>query len=53
MRILYLDPYHGGSHAAFARGWQRHSRHHIELQTLPVVALDAAQDRSKSRMNPS
>jgi len=36
MRILVLDAYHGGSHAAFSRGWARHSRHQHELLTLPA-----------------
>ena len=35
MRILLVSPYHGGSHAAWARSLQRHSRHEIELLTLP------------------
>ena len=35
MRILLVSPYHGGSHAAWAVGLQRHSRHDIELLTLP------------------
>jgi glycosyltransferase involved in cell wall biosynthesis len=34
MRILLVSPYHGGSHAAWALGLQRHSRHDIELLTL-------------------
>ena len=36
MRILGLDSYHGGSHAAFVRGWMRHSRHDWTLLTLPA-----------------
>jgi len=36
MRVLFLDPFHGGSHRAFAEGWARHSRHTIELHTLPA-----------------
>ena len=31
MHILYLDPFHGGSHAAVAEGYARHSRHDITL----------------------
>lgn len=34
-RILLLSPYHGGSHEAFAEGLAAHSRHEIELLTLP------------------
>ena len=30
-----MEPFFGGSHRAFARGWQAHSRHEIELLTLP------------------
>jgi glycosyltransferase involved in cell wall biosynthesis len=36
MRILYLDPYHGGSHAASARGYSAQSRHHLHVLTLPI-----------------
>ena len=35
MRILLISPYHGGSHASWAQGLERHSRHTIELLTLP------------------
>ena len=35
MRILLVSPYHGGSHASWAQGLERHSRHTIELLTLP------------------
>ncbi len=35
MQILYLEAFFGGSHRAFAEGLQRHSRHAIELITLP------------------
>lgn len=35
MRILLVSPYHGGSHASWAHGLERHSRHLIELLTLP------------------
>ncbi len=35
MRILLISPYHGGSHASWAQGLKRHSRHTIELLTLP------------------
>lgn len=34
MRILFLDPFHGGSHSAIAAGYARHSRHAVELLTL-------------------
>ncbi|MFH1277537.1 MAG: DUF3524 domain-containing protein [Candidatus Eisenbacteria bacterium] len=34
-RILFLEPYCGGSHKAFAEGLARHSGHEIELVTLP------------------
>ncbi len=30
-----LDPYHGGSHAAFLDGWRAHSRHRWSVLTLP------------------
>jgi len=35
VRLLYLDPYHGGSHAAFVDGWRAHSRHRWTVLTLP------------------
>lgn len=35
MRVLLMSPYHGGSHASWAHGLQRHSNHEIELLTLP------------------
>ncbi|MFW5828756.1 MAG: tRNA-queuosine alpha-mannosyltransferase domain-containing protein [Planctomycetota bacterium] len=35
LRLLFLDAYHGDSHAAFALGWQAHSRHRITVETLP------------------
>lgn len=37
MRILYLDAFHGGSHAAIAQGYARHSRHDITLLALPIA----------------
>nr|PZN21901.1 MAG: hypothetical protein DIU80_18525 [Chloroflexota bacterium] len=37
MRILYLDPFHGGSHAAVAEGFARHSRHDVTLLTLSIA----------------
>lgn len=36
MQILILSPYHGGSHKAWAEGFQRHSRHQVDLLTLPA-----------------
>jgi glycosyltransferase involved in cell wall biosynthesis len=33
--ILLIEPFFGGSHAAWARGLQAHSAHRIELLTLP------------------
>jgi glycosyltransferase involved in cell wall biosynthesis len=36
MHILYLDPYHGGSHAASANGYIAHSQHTFTLLTLPI-----------------
>jgi glycosyltransferase involved in cell wall biosynthesis len=35
MQVLFLEAFFGGSHRAFAEGLQRHSRHGIELITLP------------------
>ena len=36
MRILALNPFHGGSHQAFLEGWQRHSRHEFTILSLPA-----------------
>ena len=35
LRILFVEPFYGGSHRAFLDGLVRHSRHGIELLTLP------------------
>ncbi len=34
MRILIVEPYFTGSHAAWARGYQRHSRHDVDILSL-------------------
>ena len=34
-RILLLEPFYGGSHKDVADGLKAHSRHHIDLLTLP------------------
>lgn len=36
MKVLLISPYHGGSHAAWANGYQKFSRHQIRLLTLPA-----------------
>ena len=36
MRILLLSPYHGGSHRAWAEGYQATSAHDVSLLTLPA-----------------
>ncbi|MGC9399612.1 MAG: tRNA-queuosine alpha-mannosyltransferase domain-containing protein [Anaerolineae bacterium] len=36
MHILLVVPYFGGSHRAWAEGYARHSRHQVELLTLPA-----------------
>ncbi len=35
MRILIIEPFNGGSHAAWAQGYQRHSAHEIDILGLP------------------
>jgi len=35
LTVLLLEPYHSGSHAAWAEGYAAHSRHRVELLTLP------------------
>lgn len=36
MKICLISPYHGGSHQAWAAGYQQHSQHDITLLTLPA-----------------
>lgn len=36
LRILALEPYYGGSHRAFLDGYRDHSRHSVELLTMPA-----------------
>lgn len=35
MKILFLEPFFGGSHQDFAMGFSAHSRHEVTLLTLP------------------
>ena len=35
MQILIIEPFNGGSHAAWAKGYQRHSSHVVEILGLP------------------
>jgi glycosyltransferase involved in cell wall biosynthesis len=37
VRILFLNPFHGGSHAAVAEGYARRSQHDITLLTLSIA----------------
>lgn len=34
-KLLFLEPYFTGSHAAWLRGYQSHSSHHIDRLTMP------------------
>jgi glycosyltransferase involved in cell wall biosynthesis len=36
MKIVWLDAFHGGSHAAVAEGYARHSRHTVHILALPI-----------------
>ena len=36
MKILALEPYHGGSHKAFISGWSSNSRHEWTVLGLPA-----------------
>lgn len=36
MHVLVLEPFGGGSHATFYRGWSRHSRHRFTICELPA-----------------
>jgi glycosyltransferase involved in cell wall biosynthesis len=35
-RVLFIEPYDGGSHRAFREGWIKRSRHQFESFTLPA-----------------
>lgn len=35
-KILLISPYHGGSHRAWATGYQQYSQHQVQLLTLPA-----------------
>jgi len=35
MRVLLIEPYDTDSYAAWARGYRDHSRHQVDLMTLP------------------
>ncbi len=37
MRVLVLEPFGGGSHAAWCAGWEQHSRHALTVMSLPAV----------------
>jgi glycosyltransferase involved in cell wall biosynthesis len=37
MKVLFLEPFFGGSHQDFATGFAQHSRHEVTLLTLPPV----------------
>ena len=36
MNVLLVSPYHGGSHQAWAEGYQKYSRHDFHLLALPA-----------------
>ncbi len=35
-KILIVSPYHGGSHQAWAEGYQKHGRHQVSILSLPA-----------------
>ena len=35
MKILLIAPYYTGSHAAWAKGYARYSRHQVDILSLP------------------
>ena len=37
MHILFLNPFHGGSHAAVAEGYARHSRNDVAILSLSIA----------------
>ena len=38
LKVLLVEPWFGGSHRAWAEGFQRHSNHNVTLLTLPAEA---------------
>lgn len=36
MNVLLIEPYFGGSHRTWALGYQRASRHHVQILSLPA-----------------
>lgn len=36
LQVLFLEPFYGGSHRAFADGLRAASRHHIDVRTMPA-----------------
>ncbi len=36
MHIVWLDAFHGGSHAAVAQGFAKHSHHRVSIVALPI-----------------
>lgn len=36
IRILIISPYHGGSHQAWAEGYQKFSQHDVQILSLPA-----------------
>ncbi|HSH04984.1 MAG TPA: DUF3524 domain-containing protein [Anaerolineae bacterium] len=36
LNILLLSPYHGGSHQAWATGYQQHTKHQLTILSLPA-----------------
>lgn len=36
LKIAIIEPFYGGSHQQWAAGWQKNSRHSIDLYTLPA-----------------
>lgn len=35
-RLLFIEPYYGGSHQVWMDGYRRHSQHHIDYLTMPA-----------------
>ena len=49
LNFLFLEPFFGGSHREFARGLVAHSRHRIDLLTLPALSIAAISMAGYSR----
>lgn len=53
LRVLFIEPFYGGSHRAFADGLRAHSRHEIVLLTLPEAEWRRRMRRGAQELAPA